>query len=118
MEIFDYKTGQIPTTREVISGSQPQLTISALMLCLGAIENRDLKNISPQKIRALNYWKLSAFSESEIKAMAKSGEEVAILIAAAKAGLEQLFDYFSDEENGYFATPNFQNEYSHLARIF
>ena len=118
VEIFDYKTGQIPTTREVISGSQPQLTISALMLCLGAIENRDLKNISPQKIRALNYWKLSAFSESEIKAMAKSGEEVAILIAAAKAGLEQLFDYFSDEENGYFATPNFQNEYSHLARIF
>jgi len=118
LEIFDYKTGQIPATREVISGSQPQLTISALMLCLGSIENCDLKNISASKIRALNYWKLSAFGESEIKAMAKSSEEVAIMISAAKAGLESLFNYFDDEKNGYFASSNSKNEYSHLARIF
>ncbi len=118
VEVFDYKTGQIPAVKDVVSGSQPQLTISALMLCLGVIENYDLKNISPQKIHALNYWKLSAFSESEIKAMAKNNEEVAIMIAAAKAGLERLFDYFADEKNGYVAAFNSKNEYSHLARIF
>lgn len=118
VEIFDYKTGQLPATREVVNGSQPQLTISALMLCLGIIENSDLKNLTPQKIRALNYWKLSAFSESEIKAMAKTNEEVAIMISAAKAGLEQLLEYFDDEKNGYFVNLNIKNEYSHLARIF
>ena len=76
------------------------------------------QNIAPQKIHALNYWKLSAFSESEIKAMAKNNEEVAIMISAAKAGLERLFDYFADEKNGYVAAFNSRNEYSHLARIF
>jgi len=118
VEIFDYKTGQVPSSREVDSGDQPQLTISALMLCLGVIENADLKNIEEQKIRALNYWKLSAFSESEIKVMAKTNEKVAIMIAAAKAGLERLFEHFDDEKNGYFANSDIKNEYSHLARIF
>lgn len=118
VEIFDYKTGQIPMLHEVNSGAQSQLTISALMLSLGVIENCDIKNISEQKIRALNYWKLSSFSESEIKSMAKNNENVAIMIAAAKAGLERLFDYFDDEKNGYFADFDSINEYSHLARIF
>lgn len=138
IEIFDYKTGQIPTAASVKSGDEPQLTIAALMLCFGAIENADLKNISPQKIRSLNYWKLSSFGEGEIKKVAKSSvvsakegmintksagkkiesEEITILISAAKAGLEQLFEYFSDEKNGYFINPNAKNEYSHLARIF
>ncbi|MSP33566.1 MAG: hypothetical protein EXR06_01525 [Rickettsiales bacterium] len=118
VEIFDYKTGQIPASREVNSGAQPQLAISALMLSLGVIENCDIKNISKQKIRALNYWKLSSFSESEIKSMSKNNEDVAIMIAAAKAGLERLFDYFDDEKNGYFVAFDSRNEYSHLARIF
>ena len=118
VEIFDYKTGQIPTSRELNSGAQPQLAISALMLSLGMIENCDIKNISEQKIRALNYWKLSSFSESEIKSITKNNEEVVAMIAAAKAGLERLFDYFDDEQNGYFANFDSRNEYSHLARIF
>ena len=118
VEIFDYKTGQIPTSRELNSGAQPQLAISVLMVSLGMIENCDIKNISEQKIRALNYWKLSSFSESEIKSITKNNEEVVAMIAAAKAGLERLFDYFDDEQNGYFANFDSRNEYSHLARIF
>ncbi len=117
-EIFDYKTGQIFSKQEVISGSEPQLTIAALMLSLGVIENVALPNILPQNIAALNYWKLSSFGEHEIKKMNNEDGDVAIMIAAAKAGLERLFEHFDNEENGYFVNPNSKNEYLHLARIF
>ncbi len=118
VEIFDYKTGQIPSTKDVACGLQPQLTIYALMLILGSIEN--LKNISPEKIKSLSYWKLSATAESEVKKVFKDHEEIKIVIAAAKIGLEKLIEHFNDSNNGYASDlePQRKHEYSHLARIF
>ncbi|MES2961193.1 MAG: PD-(D/E)XK nuclease family protein [Pseudomonadota bacterium] len=116
-EIFDYKTGQIPAKKEVFSGANPQLTIAALMLLEGVIEG-EIKKLDLDKIASLNYWKLSASSLSEIKNICENNEEIQILASAAKAGLERLFAYFSDEENGYFATgKNLRSEYRNLARI-
>lgn len=110
--IFDYKTGQLPTKNEVIFGSEPQLTIAALMVLEGNIT---------KKISTLNYWKLSFSSDSEIKKISTNEEEIKILAAAAKSGLERLLAYFADKNNGYIATPNLENyqenEYSHLSRI-
>lgn len=118
--IFDYKTGQVSSAKDVISGIDPQLTIAALMLVEGVIENC-IKNIDIGKIDSLNYWKLSASSENEIKEICKKNEEIAILIMAAKAGISKLFEYFADEDNGYISAPNlqnyFENEYCHLARV-
>jgi len=119
-EIFDYKTGQIPATKNVFSGIEPQLTIAALMLIEGIIEN-DLGNINSGQITSLNYWKLSPDNKNKITEISKKSEEIEILIAAAKAGLERLFEYFKDENNGYISAPNLENynenEYCHLARI-
>ncbi len=119
-EIFDYKTGQIPATKNVFSGIEPQLTIAALMLIEGIIEN-DLGNINSGQITSLNYWKLSPDNKNKITEISKKSEEIEILVAAAKAGLERLFEYFKDENNGYISAPNIQNynenEYCHLARI-
>ncbi len=118
--IFDYKTGQVSNAKDVILGNDPQLTIAALMLVEGVIEN-SIKNIDIGKIDSLNYWKLSASSENEIKEICKKNEEIAILIMAAKAGISKLFEYFTDENNGYISAPNlqnyFENEYCHLARV-
>ncbi len=118
--IFDYKTGQVSTAKDVILGNDPQLTIAALMLVEGVIEN-GMKNIDIGKINSLNYWKLSASSENEIKEICKKNDEIAILIMAAKAGISKLFEYFTDENNGYISAPNlqnyFENEYCHLARV-
>lgn len=116
--IYDYKTGQIPSKTDVLCGLQPQLTIAALMLMLGVIENKNLQ--TPQKISSLNYWKISATNESEIKPIFKSAQEVAIAVNAAKAGLEKLIEYYSDENNAYESAMDidYKHEYSHLARVF
>ncbi len=104
-EIFDYKTGQVPSKIDVLRGANPQLTIAALML-------------AEEKISALNYWKLSSSSPSEIKKICDNSEEILILTAAAKAGLTKLFEFFTNEENGYLATENSTyGDYQNLARI-
>ena len=117
VEIIDYKTGQIPATKEVTSGTNPQLTVAALMLIEGLLAG-GIKNCSSEKIEALTYWKLSASSASEIKRIFSKNEEIQILIAAAKSGLARLFEYFENEGNGYVATESKErNDYLHLARV-
>ena len=119
-EIFDYKTGQIPATKNVVSGNEPQLTIAALMMLEGILEN-DLNNVDAGQISSLNYWRLSPDNKNEITKVSKKSEEIEILVAAAKAGLSRLFEYFADENNSYISAPNLENykenEYAHLARI-
>ena len=106
--IFDYKTGQVAAKKDVISGIEPQLTISALMLLEAGIK---------EKISSLNYWKLSSSTKNEIKEICADSEEIKILSATAKAGLTKLFAYFSDEKNGYIALLNERrNEYKNLSR--
>lgn len=118
--IFDYKTGLVPTAKSVTCGAEPQLTIAALMLIEGSIES-SIRNLSKDEIGSINYWKLSTDNKNEIKVICKKNEEIQALVAAAKVGLENLFEYFSDEENGYISAPDLQkykeNEYSHLARV-
>lgn len=104
-EIFDYKTGQVPSKKDVISGNNPQLTIAALAL------------VEEMAIESLNYWKLSSSKSGEIKKICDKNEEMQILLSATKAGLTKLFEYFTKEENGYIATKNSEyNEYKHLSR--
>lgn len=118
--IYDYKTGQTASAKSVIAGGDPQLTISALMIIEGLIEN-NMKNINAENLSSINYWKVSLSSNSEIKTICKNNEELQILISAAKSGLEKLFSYFDDENNGYISAPKLseykKNEYHHLARI-
>jgi ATP-dependent helicase/nuclease subunit B len=108
--IFDYKTGTIPEAKKLVSGLEPQLTIAALILIEEQLKSYD--------ISSLNYWKLSSSSEGGIKKLFKDKEEIKILTAATKQGLEKLFSYFENEESGYLATGNLAfDEYQHLARI-
>lgn len=117
VRIFDYKTGEPPSSISVISGDEPQLTIAALALLEGVIDAK-LENINLQKISAISYWKLSSSSLGKIKKVCDDNEEIRILISAAQSGLEKLVKHFNDEKNGYIATENNKwNEYKNLARI-
>lgn len=108
--IFDYKTGTIPTQKQVNLGLEPQLALCALIL----IENQ-LQNC---EISALKYWKLSNKKEEKSEIIAKDNQEVEILVNSAKAGLQKLFNYFSKQENGYIARNNLDfDDYKYLARF-
>lgn len=116
IKIFDYKTGQIPAVKNILSGIEPQLTISALMISLNFLENK----FKGKKISSLNYWKLSSVGESEIKEIIKNDEEIAIAISSAKTGLAKIARYFQDGKNGYKIADDLEgrHEYSHLTRNF
>ncbi|MBM5782783.1 MAG: hypothetical protein FJ368_05115, partial [Pelagibacterales bacterium] len=118
--IYDYKTGQVPSDKSVFLGIEPQLTISALMLIEGVLE-QEIKNLSDKSISSLNYWKVSGSNESKIRKVCDDNEKIKILVSSAKSGLENLVEYFNDQNNSYISAPNpdkyIYNEYSHLARI-
>jgi len=105
-EIFDYKSGTIPSKKDVFAGLQPQLTIAALAL------------LESYVVDSINYWKLSQLHEGEIKKISATSKEIEFLASAAKYGLEELFSYFSNPQNGYLATEkSSDSDYWHLARI-
>ena len=113
INITDYKTGQVATKKDVLNGVDPQLTLSALMILEGVTELKLQNN----EVSSLNYWKLSSSSTSEIKKICTKNEEINILIAAAKSGLEKLFEHFANKENGYIATESEKrSDYTNLIR--
>lgn len=120
LEIFDYKTGQVPSTKDVLSGTDSQLVLAALAIIENEIESH-LKNIDVKKFKSLNYWKISSSQMGEIKKICDKNEKIQILISAAKEGLKKLINYFNCKENGYISAPNkeiyISNEYSHLSRV-
>jgi len=120
LQIIDYKTGKPPSNKDVLLGNQPQLTISAFILCdeinrKNLLENLsfcDLKNHattndfcdSNPEIINLAYWHLSRNESSKIREIFAKNEDLQRAIAEVKPGLIKLFSYFLDEKNGFFAT--------------
>ncbi|MBU6140943.1 MAG: PD-(D/E)XK nuclease family protein [Proteobacteria bacterium] len=104
-QIFDYKTGQVPSKKDVIAGIEPQLTIAALAL------------INEYKINSLNYWKLSYSKEGDLQNISKDPKEILRLVDDVRLMLEGLLGYFSNDENIYQITKKTaEGCYKNLAR--
>ena len=94
----------------MISGLEPQLTIYAWILSETLFKN--------SKIRELNYWKLNRSDGSKIIKIFNNEEEISKAILATKNGLKMVFDYFSNQQNNFFATKNEEDDYiQNLSRI-
>jgi ATP-dependent helicase/nuclease subunit B len=115
ISIIDYKTGSVPTQKDVALGLAPQLTLEAAIALSGGFE----KIKSGFEVAELQYWKLSggrpAAEVTDVKG------EPANLAAAAKDGLAQLIKAFNDRATPYLPTPKPDdapryNPYAHLAR--
>ena len=110
IKIIDYKTGQAPTKKDVLCGLEPQLTIYAWILSETLFQNH--------KINELNYWKLNRSEGSKIVKILNDEEDISQAILATKNGLKSIFDYFSNQQNNFFATKNEEDDYiQNLSRI-
>lgn len=113
--IGDYKTGYVPSQKEVAAGYEPQLPLLALIAQQGGFDG-----IAAALIAELGYWKLSGGREgSKIE---PRDQNIDILIQNARAGLEELIATFADPATPYQAVPKpgFAprfDDYAHLARL-
>lgn len=117
--LIDYKTGAVPSAKDVINGHAPQLPLE------GAIAHQDgFPGLEGARVSILAFWELSGGKvpgeEKQIKP--PKGGDIAQIIETAHEGLRTLVTAFDAEGVPYFSlpradkSPRFQ-DYAHLARV-
>jgi ATP-dependent helicase/nuclease subunit B len=114
-ELIDYKTGTIPSQREIDEGYALQLPLEAAMLARGAFPA-----LGPVPPAQLAHWKLTGGFEPA-KIVPVTGD-VTGLAEAAFARFEELRAYFADAATPYRPVPHPHrapkfSDYLHLARV-
>jgi ATP-dependent helicase/nuclease subunit B len=117
LSILDYKTGKVPTGREVESGYASQLLLEAAMAAAGAF-GADLQGVAGE----LAYWRLTGgFVPGEVHRLFKK-KPIPPLAAEAERLLQGLIAMFDDPRQPYLsqphpgAAPRF-SDYGQLARV-
>jgi ATP-dependent helicase/nuclease subunit B len=116
--LIDYKTGLVPSAKDVELGFSPQLSLEAAIAAAGGFTG-----VAAAPVAALEYWRLSGGDPAgEIVAPAKDEASLRVLIAAAWQGLADLVARFDDAETPYRAQPRPEkaprySDYAHLARV-
>jgi ATP-dependent helicase/nuclease subunit B len=117
LRIFDYKTGAVPTAKEVAAGFAPQLPLEAAIAEAGGFDG-----IPGAPVAELAFLRLTGSEPAgEIKPASKDTDP-STLAAEARAGLQGLVDHFDRADTPYEArpAPAFAPRYSpyeHLARV-
>jgi ATP-dependent helicase/nuclease subunit B len=116
LAIIDYKTGRIPTSREMELGFTPQLPLEAAMAAVGGFER-----IVGAAVDALQFWRLSGGNPPAEIEDVKGGEPTA-LAAIALDGLKRLVAAFDAPDTVYQSEPDPAfaprfSDYAHLARV-
>ena len=117
--ILDFKTGQIPSAKQVRTGFAPQLTLTGAILA-----EAGLKDVGPVEPEDLTYVRVVGRKVAgEAKTVAE-GTEAAALSMAALAGLNARVARFDVQTTPYhsWVAPqfmgNFGGNYDHLARVW
>lgn len=113
--LIDYKTGSVPTHKQMVSGLTPQLTLEAAMAAGGGFN--DVKNAD---VTDLVYMKLSGGREPGRETGVS--KDVDTLAADAIQGLKDRVAQFDDEKTPYLSRPvpmfaRRFGDYDHLARV-
>ena len=113
--IIDYKTGAVPSTKEVSAGYAPQLPLEAVIAAAGGFDVIGAKAVSE-----LAYWRLTGRGEGGESYVA--GDDADVLRADALAGVLQLIKAFDDPNTPYEARPHpimapAYGDTQHLARV-
>ncbi|MGE3303714.1 MAG: double-strand break repair protein AddB [Hyphomonadaceae bacterium] len=113
-EITDFKTGQLPSDRQINAQLAPQLLIEAAMLAEGAFA------AAPRlDTHRLIYWRFAGTSIGE--KICKLDQPVAQAAAQALAGLEALLAHYEKPDAAFLSKPRVEfisdiDDYDHLAR--
>jgi ATP-dependent helicase/nuclease subunit B len=115
LEIIDYKTGGVPTQREVREGFSPQLPLEAAIAKAGGFAD-----VAAAAVDGLAYWQMTG-GRTPGKTIPIKGD-AAELAAEALDGLKRMVELFDDKDTPYLARPNpdrapAYSDYAHLARV-
>lgn len=115
LAILDYKTGTVPSVREVAAGYSPQLPLEGAIARAGGFPG-----IPARPVSELLYWRLGGGSMAGKESIA--GDDPSALADEALAGLKGLIDAFDDPATPYEARPHppmapRYSDYLHLARV-
>ena len=121
VRIVDYKTGGVPSSKQVHAGFAPQLPLEGVMFEKGAFIAKGVPCKS--KVGELQYWKLAG-SAKGVSISSAVGEDGSVdeEIAKAYEGLAELVRKYDDEKTPYLAAPRFSvmpsySDYEYLERI-
>lgn len=115
LRIIDYKTGAVPSNKEIAAGFSPQLPLEAAIASAGGFAA-----IGGASVSALDYWRLRGTDPAgEVRGL---GEDVDALAAEALEGLKALVSSFDRPDTPYEARPRADaaprySDYEHLARV-
>lgn len=111
VDLVDFKTGGMPTGKEVKAGYAPQLTLEGLLL-----------QEAGQQVGQMLYWKVPAGEAEPLKPAGGDKADPQTLIAEAREGLQRLLAFFADPATPYVCladTPTAPkySDYEHLERL-
>lgn len=112
--VIDYKTGVIPSAKQVEAGFAPQLPLEAWLVEQGAFDGLDAGPVED-----LIFWKLTG--GEPVQEQKKPVKDVAATVLKAEQGLEALVTAFSKPDTPYLSNPRptitGYGDYDHLARV-
>lgn len=123
--VRDYKTGTLPSTRDVRTGWSPQLPLEAAMLLRGGFSGLPLpKEGPPPDIAGLVYWRLTGGADpgEEAAVTAEKGFSLTELAELTWANLRARVEAYDNPEQPYLSHPHPGQEprfadYARLARV-
>lgn len=111
--ILDYKSGTVPSKKEVESGTAPQLPLEALMAARGAF-----LDLPAGAVSALEYWRLTGAMEPG--SVAAPDIDIAEAVTNAEQALTRIAEGFLLGDRPFLASPHpgrrASPDYRHLAR--
>lgn len=108
--IIDYKTGAIPSIKQVFNFQEPQLLIYSYILSQSILSQHTITN--------LLYWQLGQNHNSKIQNISNKTDKINQTLQQIPIFLQQLFAHFYKNNHGFLATNNQNNDnIPNLSRI-
>jgi len=120
--IVDFKTGRVPSAKEIFTGFSPQLTLEAAMLMHGAFRDLPAAKATPDLLYVHASGGRKAFVPIPVKPGRGEERSVEAIVVEHAERLRGLIGRFLTGEAAYIARPypqhaNRAGPYDHLARV-